>query len=175
MSARQRQENRSAVLEILQGELHADGVVRVCRRSNAVRAVILELIQGSEQFVDDQDNNGDESPRDREVRWLQGRYRETNFPPVESLNGGQLNCLDFLKGNPIFQEEFRAFLPSAVVSSTESTPERKALESIHPRQQTRRDQAQAKENMEKSFARNVGDSLPDSPPGTSREVEDEAE
>jgi len=142
---------RAAVLEILRNVDYDNDIVSVCQSSRFVLHLVVSVIDYNAEF-------DSASQVSSEVRRLLNKFRGNNqFSTVASLNSEELNGLDALLGNSVFSAKFSDYIPSTVVSSTDTTPEntpdRQGARAA--REQARRDTEQGLENDKAELLRNT--------------------
>jgi len=151
MANNQRDTQRTAVLEILRNVDYENDIVSVCQSSRFVLHLVVSVIDYNAEF-------DSASQVSSEVRRLLNKFRGNNqFSTVASLNSEELNGLDALLGNSVFSAKFSDYIPSTVVSSTDTTPEntpdRQGARAA--REQARRDTEQGLENDKAELLRNT--------------------
>jgi len=130
---------------------YENDIVSVCQSSRFVLHLVVSVIDYNAEF-------DSASQVSSEVRRLLNKFRGNNqFSTVASLNSEELNGLDALLGNSVFSAKFSDYIPSTVVSSTDTTPEntpdRQGARAA--REQARRDTEQGLENDKAELLRNT--------------------
>jgi hypothetical protein len=109
-------------LESIAEAQHMDGIVQVCSQSRVVRFAVLDLVLGI--GADEVAERHDDENEERQLRRLLTNFRSTGKDTLEKLNGQEKESIGVLMGLPAFHKKFKESMPSTVLSSEESTPER---------------------------------------------------
>lgn len=137
----QKEQLRQAALKIIMDNRYDENLEDLEGRS---RAHFLVLINPDGDDLSEGDEDGVVSRRKREIRHFMGIFRGLG-KTLDSLLPEESATIDALVGMDGFSTVFKEYLPSTVVSSTDTTPEH-GQQSRQPRNQARRNREQQIEN-----------------------------